>query len=113
MKKWMLIVAGGILIVVFVWGAVLLGGIHRESPIRTVVVYEDGRRRIVKDILVYPLMEPNDVNGIWLEYVIEKEISFHWLEGKMILRSEPFILSENPAVQGRYGRRIVYHVAQK
>lgn len=73
--------------------------------------YQDGHRVRVGYLVVVPIKEPNDVNGIWPEYYAEKEVQLSVVEGvKLVLQSRPFILSENPKVQGRYGRRMVYFV---
>lgn len=73
--------------------------------------YQDGHRVRVEDLVVIPMMGPNDVNGIWPEYYAEKEVQFPVVEGvRLVLRSRPFILSENPKVQGKFGERMVYFV---
>lgn len=73
--------------------------------------YQDGHRVRVKDLVVIPMMGPNDVNGIWPEYYAEREVGLSVVEGvKLVLQSRPFILSENPKVQGKFGERMVYFV---
>jgi len=74
-------------------------------------VYEDGHMQIVDYQLVVPIMEPNDVAGIWPEYV--KEIKVPWLMGcYLTLRLRPCILSDNPEIQGMYGKRRVFYVPE-
>ncbi|MBA7607540.1 hypothetical protein ES703_14699 [subsurface metagenome] len=73
-------------------------------------VFEDGHKRTMQDIIVFPITEPNDVSGIWPVYVMEVEVDFPLVGRRLTLRSKPFLLSENPEIQGEYGDRLVYYI---
>lgn len=87
---------------------------HAKEGIIFWASYQDGHRVRVEDLVVVPMMGPNDVNGIWPEYYAEKEIQLPVVEGvKLVLQSRPFILSENSKVQGKFGERMVYFVPDR
>ena len=90
----------------------VLQGKPKPDKLTYYAVLKNGRRiNTGVEYIVVPLREPNDVNDIWPEFVLEKEIDSLW--GPLTLRSEPLIFSENPAIQGKYGRRMVYYVKRK
>jgi len=87
---------------------------RRAKAVTYWAVYEDGRKEQVETLVSVPLYDVNDAIGIWPEYVIEKEIELASSGIKTTLRSEPFILSENPEVQKRnkFGDRMVFYVPE-
>jgi len=77
-----------------------------------VEVFEDGHLEIANTLKVVPSMEPNDVNDIWPVYVALTWARLPRVKGSiLILHSQPFLLTDNPALVGHYGKRKVYFVS--
>lgn len=87
--------------------------VFKDSDRPTLAVFEDSNWPALKvtNMIVIPIVEPNDVPDMWPEYVAEVQINFPLIKGcRLILRSRPFLLTDNPALQGKHGNRTVYHV---
>lgn len=87
--------------------------VFNDSDRPTLAVFEDSNWPALRtrDIFVVPIVEPNDIPDFWPEYVAEVQINFPLKKGcRLTLRSSPFLLTENPAFQGKYGNRTVYYI---
>ncbi len=75
-------------------------------------ISKDGDKSKVKNLIAVPLMRPEDVNNIWPVYIAEKQI---WLKkhNLLVLQSQPFILTDNPKIQGEHYGRMVYFIRRK
>lgn len=106
MKTRTMYIVASLLIVVFI---VLI--LKKEEPDRVTyyAVFADGRtEKTGVEYGVYPISEPNDVAGFYPYFIAEIDIDFRG--DKLHFRSGPLIFSENPEIQGRYGKRTVYYV---
>ncbi len=97
-----------IIVLLFIALCIVLSS-KKEKPITYYAVFADGRTKKTGDEYgVYPISEPNDVAGFYPYFIAEIDIDFRG--DKLHFRSGPLIFSENPEIQGRYGKRMVYYV---
>ena len=82
-----------------------------SNPVSYWAVSENGRRKRVESIIVIPILEPNDVNGMWPVYYAETVVR---VVGKRVkLNSKPFLFCDNPDLEGKHGDRLVYYILEE